>query len=251
MYHYHNQQPHPQTSPACTPLTYTPLLLQRTTYLLCDPSPYLRHLVQLRQNRPRLWDRHLTLLEQLLEDITRDSFPSSSPQETEIPCLRTRGGGCSPTSQTADRSYTTPLPTCSSSLDYHPQIPQVSLTSLIADPSKDYPVVVANNPASNPAPVHRPPLRGGTSGESTLTLPQDPSSEPDPIPLKTQSRTAASPKPTMWETPRTPATITTSGHETSTRLNSDPTDTRRKPKYRRPSPTQIQARRQPTHIHLT
>ena len=251
MYHYHDQQPHPQTSPACTPSTYIPLLLQRTTYLLCDPSPRSRHLVQLRQNRPRLWHRHLTLLEQLLEDITRDSFPSSSPQETKIPCLRTRGGGCSPISQTADRSCATPLPTCSTYLSCHPQIPQVSLTSLIADPSKDYPVIVVNSPASNPALAHRPPLHGGTSGESTSTLPQDPSLEPDPIPPKTQSRTAASPRPTTWETPRTPATTITSGHKTSMKPNSDPTGTRRKPKYRRPSPTQIRARRQLTHVHLT
>ena len=227
MYHYPDQQPRPQISPACTPSTYTPLLLQRMTYLLCNPSPHSRCLIQLHQNRPHLWHRHLTLLEQLLEDITQDSFPSLSPLETKILCPRTSGGGCSPTSLIVDRSCATPLPTCSSSLDYHPQIPQVPLTDLIADPLKDYPVIVVNSQA----PVHRPPLRGDTSGESTSTLPQDPSLEPDLIPPRTQSCTAALPKPTTWEIPKTPATTTTSGHKTSTRPNNDHTGTRRKPKY--------------------
>ena len=193
MYHYHDQQPCSQTLPACTPSAYTPLLLQRMTYLLCNPSPPSCHLVQLHQNCPHLWHCHLTLLEQLLEDIMQDSFPNLSLLESETPCLRTSAGGCSPTSLTADGSCATPLPTCSTSLGCHPQIPQVTLTSLIADPSKDYPVIVVNSPASSPAPAHRPPLRGDTSGESTSTLPQDLSLELDPTPLKTQSHTMASP----------------------------------------------------------
>ena len=190
---------------------------------------------------------HLTLLEQLLEDITRDSFPSSSLLETETPYLRTSRGGCLPISQTADRSYATPLLTCSNSLKCHPQIPQVSLTSLIANPLKDYPVVAVNHPA----PAHHPPPHGDTSGESTLTLPQGSPLEPDPIPQKTQSRITASPKPIMWETPRTPATTITSGHKTSTRPNSNHTGTRKKPKYQHPSPAQIWAHRQPTYVPLT
>ena len=236
MYYYHDQQPRPQTSPACTLLTYTCLLLQRTTYLLCNPSPPLHHLVQLCQNCPCLWHCHLTLLEQLLDDITQDCFPSSSNQEHETSCLWTSRGGCSPTSPTADRSCTTPLPTCSTFLECHPRIPQVSLTSLIANPSEDYPVVVVNSPASSPAPAHHPPLHGDISGENTSTLPQDLFSEPDPIPPKTQSCTAASPRPIMSETPRTPAMITTSGHETSMMPNNNHIGTRRRWKTKRPSP---------------